>query len=121
MEAQTFADAIGRIAIIDGIVRLDLVAHSATETGPDGKARLVLTNRVVMGVEQFLRAADKITQTKRLILEAAAKQAQPAPTPPAPQTPPAQTNRPQAVPPQYRREAIGPAQTAQPAPRQPFP
>ena len=111
MDHQTFADGIGRIAVIDGIVRLDLITHSPTETGADGKPRAVFSHRIVMGMDQFLRAADKIAETRRLIVNAKA-------APPAqPQRP---ASQPQAVPPQFRRESIHPDRPA-PAPQRPFP
>jgi hypothetical protein len=114
MEQQIFADGIGRVAIIDGIVRLDLVTHSATENGADGKPRLVLTSRVVMGSDQFLRAAEKIVEAARLIVE----QRQPKPAAPAPQAQaaPAAPNRPQPVDPQFKRESVRPE-----PPKHPFP
>jgi len=113
MEQQIFADGIGRIAIIDGIVRLDLVTHSATENGADGKPRLVLTSRVVMGTDQFLRAAEKIVEAARMIVE----QRQPR----TPATPaPVQSNRPQAVPPEFKRESVRPEPPPEP-PKRPFP
>ena len=128
MDHQTFADGIGRIAIIDGIVRLDLVAHSPTETGADGKPRAVFSHRIVMGMDQFLRAADKIGETRALILgaKAGAPQAQTA-QPQQPQYTQAQPQQqpqrpgspPQAVPPQFRRESIHPDRPA--APQRPFP
>lgn len=115
MEQQSFADGIGRITIIDGIVRLDLVAHSATETGADGKPRLVLTNRIVMGADQFLRATEKIVEAARMIVEQrkGSGPAQAAPSQPAPQAP----NRPQGVEPQFKRESVRPPEP----PKQPFP
>ena len=131
MEQQTFADGIGRIAIIDGIVRLDLVAHSPTEAGPDGKPRPVFSHRVVMGVDQFLRAAEKIAETVKVIRTAnarpaAAPAAAPATAPATAQEPPRDAARPasqpQPVPPHLRRESIHPDR---PAPAQaaqhPFP
>jgi hypothetical protein len=120
MEQQTFADGIGRIAIIDGIVRLDLVAHSPTESGADGKPRAVFTHRIVMGVDQFLRAAEKIAETTRVIRNNTAPQGA-AVAPPQPQ--PAPVSQPQAVPPQFRRESIHPDRPAasQAAPQRPFP
>jgi hypothetical protein len=116
MEQQIFADGIGRIAIIDGIVRLDLVTHSATENGADGKPRLVLTSRVVMGSDQFLRAAEKIMEAARMIVE----KRQPSPRAAAPAAAPVQTNRPQSVDPQFRRESVRPEATPE-LPKQPFP
>jgi hypothetical protein len=116
MEQQIFADGIGRIAIIDGIVRLDLVTHSATENGADGKPRLVLTSRVVMGTDQFLRAAEKIVEAARMIVE------QRQPKTPAAASAPAQSNRPQTVDPQFKRESVRPEPPVQPVPpKQPFP
>lgn len=116
MEQQIFADGIGRIAIIDGIVRLDLVTHSATENGADGKPRLVLTSRVVMGTDQFLRAAEKIVEAARMIVEQRQQRAPAAPAAPA------QTNRPQGVEPQFRRESVHPEPPAPTEPpRRPFP
>lgn len=135
MEQQTFADGIGRIAIIDGIVRLDLVAHSATETGADGKPVQAFAHRIVMGVDQFLRAAEKIAETRRLIEQHQARTAPQAPA--APQAAPArpaaqqqqpayapqpqqayapQPNRPQSVPQQFRRESVRPDPSTRPFP-----
>jgi|GEM_PF-2437839 hypothetical protein len=67
MEDHTFVDGIGRIAIIDGIVRVDFITHSPTEMGPDGKPRLAFAHRIVMGTDQFMRAAEKMAETVRLI------------------------------------------------------
>jgi hypothetical protein len=120
MEQQIFADGIGRIAIIDGIVRLDLVTHSATETSADGKPRLVLSSRVVMGADQFLRATEKIVEAARAIVEQRhGKAAQPAP---APAAAPVQANRPQSVDPQFKRESVRPEPVTPPTPpKPPFP
>ncbi len=70
MGHETFADGIGRIAIIDGIVRLDLISYSPTEHGPDGKPRQVFSHRVVMGMDQFLYASEKIAKTAEMIRQA---------------------------------------------------
>ena len=139
MEHQTFADGIGRIAIIDGIVRLDLIAHSPTETGTDGKPRAVFSHRIVMGMDQFLRAADKIAETRQIILNAKAgappahvqtaqapiQHAQPAQaqyTQAQPQQPQRPGGQPQQVPPQFRRESVHPDRpAAAAAPQRPFP
>jgi hypothetical protein len=129
MEHQTFADGIGRIAIIDGIVRLDLIAHSATETDSAGKPKPVFAHRVVMGIDQFLRASQKIAETTHAIAQQTRQQvarpieppAEPAPQP-APQAAAYQApqHRPQAVPPQFRRESVHPQAVAAEA-RRPFP
>ena len=125
MEHQTFADGIGRIAIIDGIVRLDLISHSATETDGTGKPKPVFAHRVVMGIDQFLRASQKIAETTHAIAQQTRQQvARPIEPPaepaqqPAPQYAPQQ--RPQTVPPQFRRESVHP-EAASAEPRRPFP
>jgi hypothetical protein len=127
MEHQTFADGIGRIAIIDGIVRLDLISHSATETDSAGKPKPVFAHRVVMGIDQFLRASQKIAETTHAIaqqhVQHAARSVEPPAAPqampqPAPQAAP--QHRPQGVPPQFRRESIHPEAAAAEA-RRPFP
>jgi hypothetical protein len=121
MEQQTFADGIGRITIIDGIVRLDLVAHSATETDAAGKPKPVFAHRIVMGVDQFLRASQKITDTTHAIAQQRRPVTQPIEPPVAPQAAPQPPqNRPQGVPPEYRREVVRPETHAAAASR-PFP
>jgi len=140
MGHETFADGIGRIAIIDGIVRLDLISYSPTEHGPDGKPRQVFTHRVVMGMDQFLFASEKIAKTAEMIrqqagqqpqsqapkpqvvpAQAAPVQAAPKPAAPAPQAGP----QPPPVAPQFRRESIKPdapePPAAPPPPQRPFP
>jgi hypothetical protein len=77
MEQHTFVDGIGRIAIIDGIVRVDFITHSPTEMGPDGKPRLAFAHRIVMGTDQFMRAAEKMAETVRLIQQHQAQGQQP--------------------------------------------
>lgn len=132
MGHETFADGIGRIAIIDGIVRLDLISYSPTETGPDGKPRQVFTHRVVMGMDQFLYASEKIAKTAEMIRQA--NTGQPAPTvksqrapaqaaaaPQAASTPPASPVPPQVAP-QFRKESVRPDAPQTPPPQQrPFP
>lgn len=132
MGHETFADGIGRIAIIDGIVRLDLISYSPTEHGPDGKPRQVFSHRVVMGMDQFLYASEKIAKTAEMIRQANQQPQAGKPQPASPaQAAPAPAARPQAGPqpppvaPQFRRESIRsdapqpPA--APPPPQRPFP
>lgn len=110
MEDHTFVDGIGRIAIIDGIVRVDFFAHSPTEMGPDGKPRLAFAHRIVMGTDQFLRATEKMVETVRLIQHHQSQGQQHA------QQTPQQTYTPQqAYAPQPHAQQ---QQTQQPAPQQ---
>lgn len=114
MDQQHFTDGIGRITVIGGIVRLDLVTYSATETDAGGNARPVLTQRVLMGVDAFLRSSEKILETVQAITRAQQQRTVPAPQPappqaapqqPAPQQPAAQHN----PPPLPRQDQIAPA------------
>ena len=94
MEEHIFSDGIGRISVIGGVVRLDLVTYSATETDVKGQPRPVLTQRLTMGSEAFLRSAEKVVEAVQLMTRAQAvtPAAQPAsPTPPAPPPAPAAT------------------------------
>ena len=123
MGHETFADGIGRIAIIDGIVRLDLIAYSPTEHGADGKPRQVFSHRVVMGMDQFLHASEKIARTAELIRQANQQQPQaprPQATSPQAAVKPPETPQPPQVAPQFRRESVHPDAPA-PPPQRPFP
>lgn len=116
MDQQLFTDGIGRITVIGGVVRLDLITYSPIETDANGQPRAVLTQRVVMGVDAFLRSAEKVMETvQRLTGPNANARPQPAPQKPA---------APQAVTPHVVQPQQPPA--AQPAPpdaprKPPFP
>jgi hypothetical protein len=99
MEEQIFCDGIGRIAIIGGLVRLDLFTYSPTETDANGNPRPILSHRIVMGTEGFLHSSEKFVEAVQVIQRA--RQG-------APQA------RPQAAPPQPRPQAPQPAPPAQP-------
>jgi hypothetical protein len=118
MEQQIYCDGIGRISVIEGMVRLDLYSYSPNETDANGNPRPVLSHRIVMGMDGFLRSSEKVVEAVKVIGQArqqqqrapVAPQPQPrapqpapqghAPQPPMPQTPPPQPSAPQApVPP----------------------
>jgi hypothetical protein len=84
MEQQIFSDGIGKISVIGGVVRLDLMTYSATETDAKGQPRAVLTQRIVMGADGFLRASEKILEAAQQIISAAQPALQPKAAPPAP-------------------------------------
>jgi hypothetical protein len=122
MEHQIFCDGIGRISIIGGIVRLDLMSFSPTETDANGQPRAVLTHRVVMGMDAFVRSSEKVLEITRQITKSAPQAAPPQVVKPVP------VQRPQEVPPQFRRESVHPepppappAPPAPPPPKRPFP
>jgi hypothetical protein len=124
MDQQHFTDGIGRITVIGGIVRLDLVTYSATETDASGNARPVLTQRVLMGVDAFLRSSEKILETVQAITKAQQQRAVPAPQQAAPQQAAPQQPAPAAQhnpPPLPRQDKIAAAPPAPPARPKPFP
>jgi hypothetical protein len=134
MEPQLFTDGIGRITVIGGVVRLDMVTYSPNETDANGRPRQVFTQRIVMGTDAFLRSSEKIVEIVQQLTKAMTPQAKPAATPqPArPAAPPAapvaqpaaQSSAPRGAPPYVTGPLFPPApeapQPPQP-PKAPFP
>ena len=60
MEEQVYADDVGTITVSGPIVRFDLMIQSATEKDAQGKPKLVVQQRVIMPIDAFLRAAQKM-------------------------------------------------------------
>jgi hypothetical protein len=105
LKDQVFSDGLGAITSVAGTVRLDLVSYSPTEKDAKGQPLLVFCQRVVMPVEAFLLAAEKIHEVARAIRPVTARPREeasgperpagpvliePAPAPaPAPAVPPA--------------------------------
>ena len=120
MEQQLFTDGIGRITVIGGVVRLDMVTYSPNETDAQGRPRQVFTQRIVMGTEAFLRSSEKIVEIVQQLTTARparAPAAAPAPVP-APKPTPVQAT-PRGEPP-YTTGPLFPPTPPEP-PRTPFP
>ena len=60
MEEHVYADDVGTITVTGPIVRFDLMIQSATEKDAQGKPKLVVQQRVIMPIDAFLRAAQKM-------------------------------------------------------------
>jgi hypothetical protein len=127
MEQQIFSDGIGRISVIGGVVRLDLVTYSATETDAKGQPRAVLSQRIVMGAEGFLRASEKILEAAQQMTRAAQPQPQlktepapPQPAPPQPRTDPVPQPHAERAAPPPPKPAASPW-SAPLVPKRPFP
>lgn len=121
MEHQIYCDGIGRISVIEGMVRLDLYSYSPNETDANGNPRPVLSHRIVMGLDGFLRSSEKVVEAVKVIGQA--RQQQPRPTP-APQPRPPQPPTPQAAAPQQPMPPQPVPQapmSQQPAPQAPVP
>ncbi|MFO1248872.1 MAG: hypothetical protein U1E93_11775 [Alphaproteobacteria bacterium] len=122
MEPQLFTDGIGRITVIGGVVRLDMVTYSPNETDANGRPRQVFTQRIVMGTDAFLRSSEKIVEVVQQLTKAiSAAQAKPDAAPkPAPQPAPAAPPPTQRSGPPYVTGPLFPAApTATPEPPQP--
>ncbi len=102
MDDQVFSDGLGAITSVGGTIRIDLVAYSPTEIDARGQPALTFRQRVIMPVDAFLLAADKIQEVAAALTRSGQRPARvetatpekplrpvPVETPPAsPQTPP---------------------------------
>jgi hypothetical protein len=78
---QDFSDGLDRITVIGNTVRLDFVSFSATETDAKGNPKAVVSQRIVMAMDGFLRSAEKIresTQTLSKLAQSARNANKPA-------------------------------------------
>jgi outer membrane biosynthesis protein TonB len=126
MEQQIFCDGIGRISVIGGVVRLDLFTYSPSETDANGGARPILTHRIVMGTDGFLRSSEKVVEAVQLMSRARAPQPpatrapQPPPQQPSTQQPPRPPQAPAPVVSSTPQAASRPPEPPPPS-RPPFP
>jgi hypothetical protein len=118
MEPQLFTDGIGRITVIGGIVRLDMVTYSPNETDPQGHPRQIFTQRIVMGTEAFLRSSEKVVEIVQQLT--GARQPKPAPAPQAPVQKTAPAPAQSRGEPPYTTGPLFPPTPAEP-PKAPFP
>ena len=77
MNDQIFADGIGAISVIGTTVRLDFVTLSPTERDEKGQPKTVFCQRVVMGMDGFLRSAQKYQEALQALQKMGALQAAP--------------------------------------------
>lgn len=83
---QTFFDGLGNITVIGSTVRLDFVTFSATETDDKGRPQAVPAQRVIMSIEGFARATEKMQETAQALakmVQASREKAQSADKSPA--------------------------------------
>ena len=60
MTDQIYSDDVGAITVSGPIVRFDLMIQSATEKDAQGKPKLVVSHRVIMPIDAFLRTATRM-------------------------------------------------------------
>ena len=109
MDEQVFVDGIGTISVIGGTVRLDFVSYSPTQTDPSGQPVAIFRQRIIMGTDTFLHAADKMREAAQTLAGRMHREPAPPPQPsaptlsavpnypqpePRPETPPAQPVKP---------------------------
>jgi hypothetical protein len=84
MTQHIFCDGIGSIAVIGGVVRMDLIVYSPTEKDAAGQPKPIFQQQVVMSADAFLRSTEKMQGAAQAFAKLAA---QPRPTEvrPAPQ------------------------------------
>ncbi|HEX4270909.1 MAG TPA: hypothetical protein VHZ32_05965 [Rhizomicrobium sp.] len=86
MNQQIFSDGIGSIAIIGGVVRIDLIVYSPTEKDAAGQPKPVFQQQVVMSAEAFLRSTEKMQSAAQSFAKLAT-QPRPIDTRPVPLAP----------------------------------
>ena len=79
MDEQIFSDGIGTIIVIGATVRLDFVALSPTERDANGQPKAVFRQRIVMGVDGFMRSASKVQEAVQALSKMGALQQGAAP------------------------------------------
>lgn len=67
VDDQVFSDGIGQISVIGSTVRIDFVVYSPTEKDPKGQPVAVFRQRLIMGVEGFLHAAEKFHEAAEAV------------------------------------------------------
>ncbi len=72
MHDQVFADGLGQISVIGGTVRLDFVAFSPVEKEPSGRPVAVLRQQLIMPVDAFVQAAEKMHEAANALASRAA-------------------------------------------------
>ena len=60
MHDQVFADGLGQISVVGGTVRLDFVTYSPVEKDPNGRPVAVFCEQIIMTVDAFIQAAEKM-------------------------------------------------------------
>ena len=82
MVAEIFADDVGRVDFVNGVIRFELVSLSPTE---DGQGRKEVSQRVIMPVDGFLQSLNTMGELVNKLVEAGVlKRNAPAPDAPAP-------------------------------------
>jgi hypothetical protein len=127
MQQHIFTDGIGKITVIGGVVRLDFMVYSPTDTDAHGQPRQIFTHQVLMGVDAFTRASAQCIEAVKQIQAASqpAAAAPPAPRPaaipPAPRPVPAPAPTAVSAPPRKAEASPWTASLKPVAPAQPFP
>jgi hypothetical protein len=64
---QIFFDGLGNVTVIGSTVRLDFVTFSPTEMDANGRPKAVPSQRVIMSIEGFARATERMQETAQAL------------------------------------------------------
>ena len=67
---EVFADGVGEVTLVGGMVRIDLVSLSHTDKDESGQAYLEHRQRIVMPPEGFLRSFSAMEDLVKQLVEA---------------------------------------------------
>jgi hypothetical protein len=70
MADEIFSDGIGNIVVAGGVVRLDLMALSATAKDANGNPAVEHRQRVIFSIEGFTRSLNKIQEATQALIKA---------------------------------------------------
>jgi hypothetical protein len=105
LHEQVFADGLGQIAVIGQTVRLDFVSYSPVEKDTNGRPVAVFRQQVIMTIEGFTQAAEKMHEAAEAISSRVANLrpreplsvVEPVAVPPAVAGPPANVSVPEPI------------------------
>lgn len=69
MQRDLYADAVGEITVMGGVVRIDFVTLSATRRGEDGRPVAEFSQRVVLPLPGFLNAFGAMDRVMQQLIE----------------------------------------------------
>ncbi len=83
MIPEVFVDGIGRIGFSDGVLRIELITRSGSETDEQGRPKPEVRQRLVMTLNAFLQGLQAQQGVIAKLQEAGIIKLEPQPAPPA--------------------------------------
>jgi hypothetical protein len=79
MIPEVFVDGIGRIGFADGVLRIELITRSGSETDEQGRPKPEVRQRLVMSLNGFLQGLQAQQQVVAKLQEAGILRVEPQP------------------------------------------